>query len=41
VPDERDTGLKTMMTWNFAALVFTLILTYFAVTLAIKYFDRP
>jgi hypothetical protein len=41
VTDERDSGLRTLLTWTFVALVLSLILTYFGVTLAIRYFDRP
>jgi hypothetical protein len=41
VVDQPDTGLRKLLTWTFVALVGSLILTYFGVTLAIKYFDRP
>ena len=39
--DQHDPGLRKLLTWTFTALIVSLILTYFGVTLAIKYFDRP
>jgi hypothetical protein len=37
----RDTGLRTMLLWTFAALVVTLFMTYVAVQLVVHFFDRP
>ena len=38
---ERDTGLRTMMIWTFAALILALLMAFLGVKLVVHFFDRP
>lgn len=40
-PPLKDTGLRQLLTWTVIALVVALLMTYFAVTLVVRWFDSP
>jgi hypothetical protein len=41
LPPPQDDGLRRVLTWTLVALVVSLLMAIVAVTLVIRWFDRP